>query len=314
MDYSKFDEATKAALSVFDTDSKKGHLSQTELKAAVDFFASHDGFTENIKEKGNGSTTTGTRVHHKDGILDKKELLNAQNDYNNNPQYYTHCVRVDIQKRLSKFVTEYCNLTNEDKVPDEVLNQAERIIKNAYRNGVAMQLAINALDFAQKAETEGYKQVPDTAAYKKDGKYYLFFEVSRLKNGFRRLGEANKKGQKSATYYDNNGNIKALRALNNQNKAYTNEAFAAKQIGLMEISAGRTDGTNLYQWNDEKHQFDCKRKLNETEQSQFRSQHSSSINANIAFNSVDLLENKLQILILDYQSNKIRNIQESIGY
>ena len=122
LDYSNFDYETRKALSVFDTDSKKGHLSVAELRNAISFFSSQDGATETGKNAdGNKSVT----YHKKDGNIDNFEYQKTEEKFNNKtanikPQT-REVAKVYQQKHVSEFIEFYSDYFN--KLPsDEEIN------------------------------------------------------------------------------------------------------------------------------------------------------------------------------------------------
>ena len=267
LDYSEFDERTKMALSVFDTDNKKGHLSLSELQKAISFFASQDGVAENdVDFEGNKKVT----YHQKDGKLDSYETKTSEN------AFYSKLT----PKLVAKYLEKHPECKNPEEISDAIIIAKRRNlfgydVKEQDKFMLAnMDDALEIIHMAIIANQKGYKQtnIGKYVFQSNDGKFYTYYNgefYSANKSGrFSIKQKLNEKGQQSSKVYDKDGNFVMLEALNYENKMYEKD-YAAKILGFDKCQEGfyrqNTTGARdwqgnglafeVYTWDDKDHAF-----------------------------------------------------------
>lgn len=283
LDYSKFDEQTKNALSVFDTDKKKGHLSKAELQNAIAFFASQDG----AKEVRNDLDGTMVKQHKKDGNIDNYEYEKTLDKYSkkteNTPQrnQIVKTAAITAKKTIAEYLETYKNEHNGKMPSDEVLKTIEEKAYNLVARSTFyemnakglfdykgfMKKSIQAISMTIAANEKGLKPTDMQNVFQdSNGKYFTYmneqFYPANKQGTYKVYGKPNEHGQKSVVAYDRNGEIKYMKALNYQNKAYTKENFAAGVLCMNQYHPVRgeedveysKDGRNFV-WDNKKHAF-----------------------------------------------------------
>ncbi len=284
LDYSKFDLETQLALSVFDTDSRKGHLSVKELQNAISFFASQDGVSESQET----TDTVIIKHHKKDGKIDKYEYEKTQAAYSDKVKKNAKQGKSEkaatiatAKKIISMTGVDLSSLSEDviDRIQTLALLKAIDIVEGG---NVSMQSAVDAIGRAIEAEKRGLKatDIAENVYKSKDNKFYTYingnFYPADSKGNCRVNEKINDKGQIYSARYNSDGDLLSVRALNYQNKPYINPEYAAKVLGFRydKNSNTATGGFNLsdtnmlndkrvvgfhydFKWDDKKHAFIC---------------------------------------------------------
>lgn len=295
LDYSKFDVQTQRALSVFDKDNKKGHLSLSELQKAVSFFASKDGITERSEGVNYvGNKKNKTIYHKKDGKLDEYEKFETQKAFDEKKVRFKNkkALEVEINKHVYKYIEEYKS-ENHGKMPsDKEIEYAKKVFEemleldNSRWKSANMYNAVAAISRAIEAEKRGLKptELGENVYKSKDNKFYTYnngkFYHADSKGNYRINTKINEKGQKFSQQFDKDGNLVSIQARNYQNKVYTNPKFASEVLNIdyngsnagygggnfddsKKIKEGWTGyATYEYEWDDKTHSFIVAKQLN----------------------------------------------------
>lgn len=252
LDYSKFDEATKNLLSVFNTDNNKGHLSKAELQKAISFFASHDGLVEKNEDEDGLSI----KYHKKDSKIDSVEYNKTLEDYNDklsNTQTMKQIEEagaVAAKKAISEFIEDYKHKKGKFPSDEEIAtatktaywlegyNVKKKKEKAIDKSNSSVQKTLNVIYMTIEANKKGLTPTDTAGNIFKDekGNYFTYnfftkdFRISSRIGHHNVWSEATKEGDRFVIRYDKNGDIIYLKAVNKDNKAYLNEKKSLEVI------------------------------------------------------------------------------------